>query len=125
MVLEKKKRVRGARSKRQGPWFAHYEPEVPRTVDVPDITLHEFFERTATQYPGNVATIFFGQKRTDGQLDEQANRFAAGLQALGVQSGDRVAIILPNCPQFIVALFGVLKAGAVAMPLNPAYVARE
>jgi long-chain acyl-CoA synthetase len=62
---------------------------------------------------------------TYGQLNEQANRFAAGLQGLGVKQGDRVAIILPNCPQFMVALFGALKAGAVAMPLNPAYVARE
>jgi long-chain acyl-CoA synthetase len=107
------------------PWFAHYEPEVPRTVEVPDATLHGFFERVAREYAGNIATIFFGEKTTYGQLDEQANRFAAGLQGLGVRQGDRVAIILPNCPQFMVALFGALKVGAVAMPLNPAYVARE
>ena len=125
MVLEQNKAARSRRNKRERPWFAHYEPDVPRSIEVPDITLHEFFERTSTAYPANVATIFFGRKLTYGQLDELADRFAAGLRAIGVQPGDRVAIILPNCPQFMVALFGVLKAGAVAMPLNPAYVARE
>jgi long-chain acyl-CoA synthetase len=106
-----------ARSER--PWIAHYELEVPHTVEVPDVTLHGFFERVAGEYPSNVATIFFGEKLTYGQLNEQASRFAAGLQGLGVRPGDRIAIILPNCPQFMVVLFGALKAGAVAVPLNP------
>ncbi len=107
------------------PWLAHYEPEVPPTLDLPDLTLPAFFERVATDYPNTTATIFFGERLTYAQLNDHANRFAAGLQALGVLPGDRVAIILPNCPQFLVSFFGVLKAGAVAMPLNPAYVARE
>jgi long-chain acyl-CoA synthetase len=107
------------------PWFGRYEPEVPHSIDIPDITLHEFFERTVGDYPNNVATIFFGARLTYAQLDDQANRFAAALQGLGVRAGDRVAIVLPNCPQFLIALFGALKAGAVAIPLNPAYVARE
>ncbi|HYO48427.1 MAG TPA: AMP-binding protein, partial [Chloroflexia bacterium] len=106
-------------------WLAHYEAQVPHTIDVPGITLHEFFEATVRDHPNNVATIFFGERLTYAQLDDQANRFAAGLQSLGVQAGDRVAIILPNCPQFLIALYGALKAGAVAIPLNPAYVARE
>ncbi|MEA2572736.1 MAG: long-chain acyl-CoA synthetase [Chloroflexia bacterium] len=107
------------------PWLNQYEPQVPATIEVPEIGLHEFFERTARDYPNNVATLFFSRRLTYAQLDEQANRFAAGLQSLGVQAGDRVAIILPNCPQFLVALFGVLKAGATAIPLNPMYVSRE
>ncbi|HEX9987443.1 MAG TPA: long-chain fatty acid--CoA ligase [Chloroflexia bacterium] len=106
-------------------WLAHYEAQVPHTIEVPDITLHEFFEATVRDYPNNVATIFFGEKLTYAQLDDHANRFAAGLQSLGVQPGDRLAIILPNCPQFLIALYGALKAGAVVLPLNPAYVARE
>jgi long-chain acyl-CoA synthetase len=106
-------------------WLTHYEAQVPHTIELPDIALHELFEGTARDYPGNTATIFFGESLTYSQLDEQADRFAAGLQSLGVEQGDRVAIILPNCPQFLVALYGVLKAGAIAMPLNPAYVARE
>ncbi|HEX8228319.1 MAG TPA: long-chain fatty acid--CoA ligase [Chloroflexia bacterium] len=107
------------------PWLAQYEPQVPPTIEVPEVTLHEFFERTAAEHPNNVATIFFGRRLTYAQLDEQANRFAAGLQSLGVVPGDRVAILLPNCPQFLVALFGALKAGATAIPLNPQYVSRE
>ncbi len=107
------------------PWFSHYEPDVPSTIDIPNITLHGLFEATVRDYPTNTATIFFGQRLTYAQLDEQANRFAAGLQSLGVGQGDRVAIILPNCPQFLIALYGALKAGAVALPTNPLYVQRE
>lgn len=107
------------------PWFAHYEPEVPTTLDLPDLTLPEFFEATARDYPNYTATIFFGKRLTYAQLDEQASRFAAGLQSLGVKPGDRVAIILPNCPQFLIAMFGALKAGAVVLPTNPLYVERE
>lgn len=107
------------------PWLAHYETQVPLTIEVPEITLHEFFERTVRDHPNNIATIFFTRRLTYAQLDEQADRFAAGLQALGIQAGDRVAILLPNCPQFLVALFGVSKVGAVAIPLNPMYVSRE
>src|SRR5437762_1020082 len=107
------------------PWFNHYEPQVPRAIEVPDITLQEFFEAAAQGYPNNTATIFFGRRMTYAQLDDHANRFAAALQSLGVQKGDRVALILPNCPQFLIALYGALKAGAVVLPTNPLYVQRE
>ncbi|HET9492826.1 MAG TPA: long-chain fatty acid--CoA ligase [Chloroflexia bacterium] len=107
------------------PWLDMYEPEVPRDFASPDLTLHGLFEKTAAEYPDNIATIFFGARLTYAQLDDQANRFASALQALGVRPGGRVAIILPNCPQFLIALFGALKAGAIAIPLNPAYVPRE
>ncbi len=107
------------------PWFAHYEPEVPATMEAPHITLPHFFEETVREHPGAIATIFFGRRLTYAQLDAQANCFAAGLQALGVAPGDRVALVLPNCPQFLVGLYGGLKAGALMVPLNPAYVERE
>jgi long-chain acyl-CoA synthetase len=107
------------------PWFAHYEAEVPPEIIIPHVSLHEFFEATVRDYPNNVATLFFGERLTYAQIDDQANRFAAALQSLGVQQGDRVALVLPNCPQFLIALFGALKAGAVVAPMNPAYTARE
>jgi long-chain acyl-CoA synthetase len=107
------------------PWQAQYEPQVPLAPEIPAITLHEMFERTVRDYPNNTATIFFGKRLTYAQLDDHANRFAAGLQSLGVKQGDRVALILPNCPQFIIALYGALKAGAVVLPTNPLYVQRE
>jgi long-chain acyl-CoA synthetase len=107
------------------PWLASYEPEVPPDFSPPDLTLHDLLEKSAREYPNNTATVFFGARLTYAQLDDQANRFASALQSLGVQRGDRVAIVLPNCPQFLIALFGALKAGAIAIPLNPAYVPRE
>jgi long-chain acyl-CoA synthetase len=107
------------------PWFQHYEPEVPRTLDVPDVGLHELFERTAAENPASIVSIFYGERLTYVQLDEQASRFAAGLQALGVEPGDRVGMILLNCPQFLVALLGVLKSGGVAVLLNPAYSTQD
>jgi long-chain acyl-CoA synthetase len=107
------------------PWHAQYEPQVPVAPEIPNVTLHEMLERTVRDYPNNTATIFFGKRLTYAQLDEHANRFAAGLQSLGVRRGDKVALILPNCPQFIIALYGTLKAGAVVLPTNPLYVQRE
>ncbi len=107
------------------PWLAHYEAQVPPTIELPDITLPEFFERTVRDYPANVATIFFGRRLTYSQIDNMASCFATSLQGLGVGAGDHVALLLPNCPQFLIAFFGSLKAGAIPVPLNPAYVARE
>lgn len=103
------------------PWLQHYEPEVAYTLDVPEIGLHEMFERIAEEHPASTVTVFYGERLTYAQLNEQANRFAAGLQSLGVVAGDKVGVVLPNCPQFLVALFGVLKVGGVAVLLNPAY----
>ena len=106
-------------------WLNSYEPEVPHTIEIPDLTLPEFFERTARAYPNNTATIFFGQRLTYAQIEAQANQFAFGLQAIGVKPGDRVALLLPNCPQFLIALYGALKMGAVVVPQNPVSAARE
>ncbi|MFL5734666.1 MAG: long-chain-fatty-acid--CoA ligase [Chloroflexia bacterium] len=107
------------------PWLAHYEPQVPQSPVIPNITLHELFEATVHSYPHNTATIFFGARLTYAQLDDHANRLAAGLQSLGVTRGERVGLLLPNCPQFIIALYAALKAGAVVVPANPLYTQRE
>ena len=106
-------------------WLNSYEPEVPHTIEIPVLTLPQFFERTAQAYPNNTATIFFGERMTYAQIDEQANRFAAGLQAIGVKLGGRVALLLPNCPQFLIAFYGALKVGAVVVPMNPASATSE
>jgi len=106
-------------------WFKHYEPEVPPTIEYPAKPLHWALEEAARKYPDNTATIFLGAKLTYRQLEGLANRFAAALADLGVRKGDRVSIHLPNCPQFIVAYYGTLKAGGVVVPTNPLYVERE
>ena len=107
------------------PWMAHYEPGVPSTLEYPAVTLHELLEQTAERYPERPATIFLGAKLSYRALNEAANRFAHALLHLGVQQGDRVALMVPNCPQFLIVFYGALKAGAVVVAMNPLYTPRE
>src|SRR5437867_5330687 len=116
-----------------GQWEAAYDPGVLRHLTYPSLTLHALLERTAGEHAETVATGFggvVGRRSVDStmtyrNLDELADRFAAGLQQLGVKKGDRVALVLPNCPQFVYSFFGSLKAGAVVVPTNPLYTVRE
>ena len=113
------------------PWLRYYEEGVPRALDVPDVTLPELFDRTASRVPDKVAVRFFLDPRLPvpalswGQLRERSLRFATALFQLGVRKGDRVAIMLPNCPEFVVAFYGALRIGAIPVNTNPMYVARE
>ncbi len=115
------------------PWLKFYDEEVPATLEYPDIPMHQALADTAARFPARAAIIFgapVGRWLLDAsisyrQLNSLADGFAAALQKLGVQKGDRVAIHLPNCPQFVIGYYGVLKAGAIAVPCNPLYVARE
>ena len=107
------------------PWLAHYEPGVPPTLEYPALPLHGLLEQTAERYPERIATVFFGARLTYGALDAAANRFAHALLGFGVQRGDRVALMLPNCPQFLIAFYGTLKAGAVVTAVNPLYTPHE
>ncbi len=107
------------------PWVRFYEPGVPETVDIPDYTLHQSLAMAAESYPNNTATIFFDQKMTYRELDAAATQFAAALQGLGVKKGDRVMLFMPNTPQFVIAFYGILRAGAIVVPTNPQYVPRE
>jgi long-chain acyl-CoA synthetase len=107
------------------PWLPYYEPGVLPTLACPTLPLHGLLEQTAARYPDRVATIFFGAKLTYRTLDETANRFAHALLNLGLGRGDRVALMLPNCPQFLIAFYGALKAGAVVTTINPLYTPRE
>lgn len=115
------------------PWEAAYDPGVPRHLTYPALAVHDLLERTARERPRSVATVYGGAvgsrcldaPMTYARLDGLADRFAAGLQGLGVRKGDRVALVLPNCPQFLYAFYGTLKAGAVAVPTNPLYTVRE
>jgi len=107
------------------PWFQHYDPHVPHTIDYPNITLDQALSNNARRWPDAVATIIKGGKLTYARLDVQVDRLAAALQQFGVQKGDRVAIHLPNCPQFVIAYYATLRIGAIAVPCNSTYVARE
>ena len=106
-------------------WNQHYDKEVPYTLDYPDITLYEFFEKAVKESPSQTATLFFGAKITYGKLGRLVDRFAAALAGIGVRKGDRVALILPNIPAYPIAHFAVIKLGAILVPTNPLYVERE
>jgi long-chain acyl-CoA synthetase len=102
-----------------------YDAGVPASLEYPDVPLHALLDQAAELYPASTATIFFNAKRSYASLLKDAKRFSAGLRALGVKQGDKVAIDLPNCPQFLIAFFGALRIGAVVVPCNPLYMPPE
>ncbi len=107
------------------PWVKYYEPGVPAQLNIPDQPLPWLLEQTANRYPGQTALIYYGHKISYAALWTLARRFALALQHLGVRKGDRVALALPNIPQYPIAFYGTLLAGAVAVPTNPLYTERE
>ncbi|HUF30584.1 MAG TPA: AMP-binding protein, partial [Gemmatimonadaceae bacterium] len=110
----------------QRPWLAHYDEGVPASLDpYPDLTLVDFLSATARDEPEHPVVLFKGASVTAARLERLSNAFAAALLDLGVTPGDRVALLLPNCPQFLIAEFGAWKAGAIVAPLNPASHAGE
>ena len=98
---------------------------LPRELVVPDTTLWFNLEVSARRYPHKTAYLFFGQALTFAQLHQQALALAGWLQSEGVQAGDRVALFMQNCPQFVVAFYAVLRANAVVVPVNPMNRAEE
>ncbi len=104
------------------PWLRSYDPGVPVTLQpYPGATLLDFVARTALERPDHPAVIFKGSRLSYGRLARLSDAFAAALAAQGVARGDRVALLLPNCPQFLIAELGAWKAGATVVPLNPIY----
>ena len=91
----------------------------------PKITLPQLLEQTAAKSPGNTALIYFDARISYEQLQDHVNRLAAGLQAMGVKKGDRVALLMPNCPQFVISYFGAMQAGAIVTATSTMYTARE
>ncbi|MDM7998436.1 MAG: long-chain fatty acid--CoA ligase [Dehalococcoidia bacterium] len=111
-------------------WVKHYDKGVPATIQYPETTLHRLLEDTAKRFPDSTAIIFPGAlgdayKVDYRRLEDDANRMANALASLGVKKGDRVALIMPNCPQFVIAYYGALKLGAIVVAFNPLYSPRE
>ncbi|MDP3879907.1 MAG: long-chain fatty acid--CoA ligase [Dehalococcoidales bacterium] len=107
------------------PWLNSYDKGVPPGINYPGTTLQALLDETSDRYPDHTAIIFMGKKITYHELRRLVNRFAASLRRLGVSKGDKVVLFLPNSPQFVIAYYGILKAGAVVVPANPLYVDRE
>jgi long-chain acyl-CoA synthetase len=106
-------------------WYKNYDPRIPHTIKCPDECLPLCVQKNAIDLPHNIATEFFGAKLTYGSLWSQILRFANALSLLGVKPGDRVAVMLPNCPQTMIAYYATLWLGAVVVMTNPLYVERE
>jgi long-chain acyl-CoA synthetase len=108
------------------PWLGHYDPGVPATLaPYPDRTLLDFVADAARARPDHPALLFKGARMSYATLERVSNACAAALAALGVGRGDRVALLLPNCPQFFIAELGAWKIGAIVAPLNPIYADAE
>ncbi|MEK6697974.1 MAG: long-chain fatty acid--CoA ligase [Nitrospirota bacterium] len=107
------------------PWVKFYERDVPESLTYPDLTLGNVLGQTASKYPDNTALVFYGRKISYTELDALVNRFAHALTGLGVKKGDRVALMLPNIPQMVIAYYGTLRLGAIAVATNPLYKAHE
>ena len=107
------------------PWQKQYDPGVPFSIDYPPVPLFHFLEDAAKHHPETPCTIFHGARITYKEMNEITDRLAAGLSGLGVKKGDRVGIFMPNTPQFVMAYFGILKAGGVVVATNPLYSPRE
>jgi long-chain acyl-CoA synthetase len=108
------------------PWLKHYDRGVPPTLQpYPQRTLLDEVDEAVAQRPDHPALLFKGARLSYGELDQLSNALSAELRELGISPGDRVALLLPNCPQFVISLFGIWKAGAVAVPSNPMYTEHE
>jgi len=106
-------------------WLQHYPEGVPGHIDIPGIPLFELLANAAAKFPASTAIIFMGLNMSYARLKDSVDRFAAALHAMGVKKGDRVAVMLPNCPQAVISYYAVVRLGAVAVMTNPLYVERE
>ena len=108
------------------PWLQHYDDGVPATLaPYPRRTLLDYLDDWVRERPTSTALLFKGATMTWGELDRASDALASALRRLGVGRGDRVGLLLPNCPQFFVAELGAWKLGAIVAPLNPIYTDRE
>ena len=107
------------------PWLKNYSPGVAVDVHLPETSLSHLIDDAVREVPHKVALEFFGATTTYAELGSQIDRAAEGLRLAGVQAGDRVALILPNCPQHIIAFYAVLRLGAIVVEHNPLYTGAE
>lgn len=107
------------------PWLDHYDYWVRPHLTYPERPLHEILSTAAVETPDDPATAFLGATLTFGELKVRADRFASALARLGIAKGDRVGVMLPNCPQYVISVFAILRVGGIVVNINPGYTARE
>ncbi|WP_144551183.1 AMP-binding protein [Peribacillus simplex] len=107
------------------PWQAIYPEQIPAVLSYEDKPLYSFLKESAEEFPDKVSIHFQGKELTFREVHESALKFAAYLKSIGLQKGERVAVMLPNCPQGVIGFFGILMAGGVVVQTNPTYTERE
>jgi long-chain acyl-CoA synthetase len=107
------------------PWLAHYAQGVPHDIEAPTQTLVDMIDDSVRRFGNRTALEFFGAETSYRELGAQIARVAEGLRRLGVSAGDRVALVLPNCPQHVAAFYAVLRLGAIVIEHNPLYTPPE
>jgi long-chain acyl-CoA synthetase len=107
------------------PWLKHYDLWVPAEINPPRRQLYQILQFAATSFRERPATAFMGAHLTFGEVKDQVDRLATSLAKLGIGKGDRVGIMLPNCPQYMIAFFAIVRLGAIVTNINPIYTPRE
>lgn len=107
------------------PWLKSYPEDIPATLNYPDIPLHALLAQAAEEFPERTALIYYGRRIAYRELQALVDRCAAALYALGLRPGDRLALLLPNVPQYPIAFYGALKAGLTVVQLSPLASANE
>jgi long-chain acyl-CoA synthetase len=107
------------------PWLLHYDPGVPARLDYPEVPVFHFLDEAARLCPERVCLIFQGENTTYRDVSDRTDHLAARLRILGIRKGERVGICMPNFPEFVLAYFAILKAGALVVAVNPLYTPPE
>jgi long-chain acyl-CoA synthetase len=107
------------------PWHDYYDEGIPTSLSYPEVPITHFLEKSAQNYPEKACTIFKGAEISYQDMNRITDDLAQALVDLGVKKGDRVGVLIPNTPQFVMAYFAVLKAGGIVVATNPQYSGRE
>lgn len=106
-------------------WSKSYDEGVKRSLQVPHLSLYDMLRITVSRFPQQKATLYFGTSLTYTQLLERVHRMAAALSSMGIKKGDRVAVMLPNCPQYLISFFAIARLGAICVQVSPLFQSDE
>ncbi|HXX87724.1 MAG TPA: long-chain fatty acid--CoA ligase [Candidatus Acidoferrum sp.] len=125
MSSKRKTKKEPASEPQEKPWFKFWPEWVPKHISYPTIPLSDMLKQSAKKNPNNISTVYFDKGITYEELDGAVDKFATALSKMGVNKGDKVALFMPNIPQFIIAYYGALRIGAVETAVSPLYKERE
>ena len=121
----KPSKLRDVSAYAQKPWLKHYDFWVPAEMNFPGQPVHQILNQAALQFSNRPAVAFRDTQLTYSEIKAQVDRLATALAGIGIAKGDRVGIMLPNCPQYLISLFAIVRLGAIVTNVNPLYTARE